>query len=75
MSEIVEATYEGGVLRLDRPLRQFEDQARVQVIVEPAKEPSRPFADWVAILPDEDAAEMARIIEEEFEKVDPREWE
>ena len=75
MAETVEATYEGGVLRLDHPLREFGEQARVQVTVEATKTARHPLADCIGIMPAEDADELTRIIREEFEKVDPRDWE
>jgi hypothetical protein len=35
---------------------------------------AHPLADVIGIMPDEDAEEMLRIVEEEFEEVDAGEW-
>ena len=75
MAETMEAIYENGVLRLSRPLRQVDEHARVTVTVEPAPTKHRPLIDCVGILPNDDAADMLRIIEAEFEQVNLREWE
>jgi predicted DNA-binding antitoxin AbrB/MazE fold protein len=75
MAETVEAVYEKGMLRLDRPLQEVPEHARVKVTVEQARVPRHPLIDCIGILPDEDAAEMSRAIEAEFEQVNAREWE
>ncbi|MBM4086413.1 MAG: DUF104 domain-containing protein [Planctomycetes bacterium] len=75
MVQTIEAVYENGVLRPLSPLQGIEEHRRVKLTVEAEDRPRHPLADCVGILPDEDAEEMLRIIEEEFEKVDPREWQ
>ena len=60
MMRKINAVYEGGVLR---PLESLD--------VEPA---GNALADCIGTLPDEDAAEMRRIVESEFEQVNLREW-
>jgi predicted DNA-binding antitoxin AbrB/MazE fold protein len=67
----LEAVYESGVLRPLRPLN-LPEHTRVRLIVEPA--PEHPLADCIGIMPNEDAEEMRRIIEQEFEQVNPDEW-
>ena len=74
MAETVDAIYEDGVLRLSRPLKGVVEHARVKVPVETPQGVRHPVADCFGILPDEDAAEMRRIIEAEFERVNPSEW-
>lgn len=73
MAETVEAVY--GVLRPDQPLQGIEEHARVRLTVEPAEKVEHPLTGCFGILPDEDAAEMIRIIEREFEQVNSREWQ
>ena len=75
MTETVEAIYEDGVLRLARPLKEITEHSRVKVTVEVQEQPHHPLADCLGILPDEDAAELLRIIENEFEKVNLSEWQ
>jgi uncharacterized protein (DUF433 family) len=35
---------------------------------------AHPLASYVGTLPDEDAEEMLRVIEDEFERIDPDDW-
>lgn len=74
MTRRVEAIFENGVLRPVTPLEGVAECSRVVINLEPCPESGHPFANCFGIMPDEDAAEMKRIIEEEFEQVDPRDW-
>ena len=74
MQETVDAAYENGVLRPLKPLTGIEEHGKVKLIVITDSEPHS-LADCIGILPDEDAREMTRLIEEEFGKVDPGDWE
>lgn len=70
-SQTVEAIYENGVFHLVQPLKGIAEHAKVRVIVEEVCEPPRQLlADCIGILPDEDAAEILSIFEDEFERVD-----
>ena len=75
MAQTVEAIYENGILRPLKPLEGIAEHRRVKVTVEVEEPVRHPLADCVGILPNEDAQQMRRIIEDEFEKVDPREWQ
>lgn len=68
MTQIIEAIYEDGVLRPLQPLKDIEEHSKVKIIIETETQPRHPLADCIGILPDEDAREMRRIIEEEFEE-------
>jgi predicted DNA-binding antitoxin AbrB/MazE fold protein len=70
----IEALYENGVLRPLEPLPGLADLSRVRVTVELSDERAHPLAGYVGTLPDEDAAEMLRVIEDEFERIDPDAW-
>jgi predicted DNA-binding antitoxin AbrB/MazE fold protein len=73
MEKTIEAIYENGVLRPTQPITGLAEHARVRVtVLSPVSTP--PWADCVGIMPDEDAREISRIIDEEFEKVDPNDW-
>ncbi len=75
MREVVEAYYEDGMLRLDHPLSQVRERSRVRVIVESNNPTPSPLSGCIGIMPAEDAEEMKSIIDAEFERVDPREWQ
>jgi predicted DNA-binding antitoxin AbrB/MazE fold protein len=70
MTKTIEAIYEDGLLRPIQPLEGVADRSRVRLTVEVAE----PLADCIGILSDEDAEEMRRIIEAEFERVRPEKW-
>ncbi len=73
MRKTVEAIYEDGVLRPIEPLEGLTERCKVKVTVE-TMEP-HPLSECIGILPDEDAEEMRRIVEQEFERVDLSEWQ
>jgi hypothetical protein len=49
------------------------DRAQVTLTLDTGRT-RRPLDDWVGGLSDQDAAEMRRVIEEEFEQVNPDDW-
>jgi predicted DNA-binding antitoxin AbrB/MazE fold protein len=73
MSRRIKLLYEDGVFKPLEPVDWLENQRNVEALIE---EPQavHPFAGWVGDMPDEDAKEMRRIIEEEFEQIDPDDW-
>ncbi|MCS6831819.1 MAG: antitoxin family protein [Armatimonadota bacterium] len=75
MTQTVDAIYENGVLRPVQPLSGIRERSRVRVTIEVRDSSTHPLADCVGILPDGEAQEMRQIIEEEFEKVNPDEWQ
>jgi predicted DNA-binding antitoxin AbrB/MazE fold protein len=72
MQKTIDAVFENGVFRPTEPFEGLAEHARVRVTIEPPTLP--PWADCVGIMPEEDAREMRRIIDEEFEQVDPNDW-
>ena len=74
MTKTIEAVYEEGILRPLESLNGFAEHERVRVRVETTKQTVHPLAACVGILEDADAREMSQAIEDEFEKVDRREW-
>lgn len=74
MPKSVEAIYEDGVLRLLNPIKGLKKHQRVSITVEKYSKKKHPLEGLCGILPDEDAREMLKTIEEEFEKVDINEW-
>ena len=75
MTQTIDAIYENGVFKPVQPLRGINERARVKITVESTSVEGHPLLECMGILPDEDAEEMRRIIEDEFEKVDLHEWQ
>jgi len=75
MTQTVDAVYEKGVLRPTQPLEGIREHSKVKITVLSAEDRPHPLTDCIGILPDEDAAEMIRIVEQEFERADPSEWQ
>ena len=74
MTRTINAIYEGGVLRPLESLEGIAEHARVKITVEDVESPGGGLAECIGTLPDEDAAEMRRIIESEFEQVNLGDW-
>ena len=74
MMRKINAVYEGGVLRPLESLDGIAEHARVKITVESVEPEGNALANCIGTLPDEDAAEMRRIVESEFEQVNLREW-
>ena len=74
MTRSIEALYEERILRPLEPLEGLADNSRVRLTIELGDDLARPLASYVGTLPDEDAQEMLRIIEEEFERIEPDAW-
>jgi predicted DNA-binding antitoxin AbrB/MazE fold protein len=74
MKKTLEAVYENGVFRpLKRP-EGLAEHRRVTLTVTADEAPSS-LADIAGSVSADDAREMREIIEREFERVDPREWQ
>ncbi len=73
MKKIIHAIYEHGILRPLEPLEEIAEKSEVALEIEYPL-PSHPLKDIFGILPREDADEMRKIIDEEFERVDLNEW-
>ena len=74
MTRTIDAIYEAGVLRPLQCLEGVPEHAHVRVTVEVVDSAGNRLADCIGILPGEDAAEMRRIVESEFEQVNLGEW-
>jgi len=74
MTRTVNAVYEGGVLRPLQILDGIAEHAHVKLTVESVEPACNGLADCIGILPDQDAVEMRRIVETEFEQVNLGEW-
>ena len=74
MSKTIEAVYENGVLRPLSPIKGLKKHQKVSITLGKPLKGKHPLAGLCGILPDKDAAEMLKIVEDEFEKVDVDEW-
>lgn len=73
MTKTIEAVYESGVLKPIGPMEGVAEHQRLRITYEAAPQPN-PLAGWVGGMPDDEAAEVLRVIEDEFGKVDPNDW-
>jgi predicted DNA-binding antitoxin AbrB/MazE fold protein len=71
--QTIDAIYENGTLRPVEPLTGIANNTRVRVAVEHIFK-AHPLSECFGILPDEDAAEMRQIVNDEFERIEPRDW-
>ena len=74
MKETLQAVFENGVFRpLKRP-EGIAEHRQVTLTVTAEEKPSS-LADFSGRMAPDDADEMREIVEREFERVDPREWQ
>ena len=74
MKKTIQAVYENGVFRpLKRP-EGIAERRHVTLTVTAEEKPSS-LADCSGRIAPDDAEEMRQIVEREFERVDPREWQ
>jgi len=52
----------------------LQENERVRLTLQSEQAAGHPFEGWVGTLPDDEAREMIRVIEDEFERVNPDEW-
>jgi len=73
VKKIIHAIYDHGVLRPLDPLDEIAENSEVELSIHyPSTQ--HPMKNVFGILPREDADEMRKIIDEEFEKVNLNEW-
>jgi len=74
MTKTIEAVYENGVFRPLSPVKGLKKHQKISITLQKTTKKKHTLEGLCGILPDEDAAEMLKAIEEEFEKVDMDEW-
>lgn len=74
MTRTINAVYENGVLRPLESLEGVAEHAQVKLTIESVDSAAVGLTDCIGSLPDEDATEIRRIVESEFEQVHPDEW-
>lgn len=74
MTKTVNAIYEHGVFRPLEPIEGIMENTEVEVTVSVKREGSHPILRFAGILSEEDANMMMKMVEDEFERVNPDEW-
>ncbi|MBI3660123.1 antitoxin family protein [Candidatus Acetothermia bacterium] len=74
MNKVIDAVYKKGALHPVKPLKGLKENTRVRVTVESASETSHPLERFAGILSAEEADQMLKIVEEEFERIDSDAW-
>lgn len=74
MTKTIHAIYEHGVLRPLKPIEGLMENTEVEVTFSVEKENANPLLRFAGILSEEEANNMLKIIEEEFETVNADEW-
>ena len=74
MTRTINAVYEGGVFVPLQSLDGIAEHAQVRLTLETVSPPGNGLVDCVGTLPDEDAAQMRRIVEQEFGRVNLNDW-
>ncbi|MCL4295159.1 MAG: antitoxin family protein [Anaerolineae bacterium] len=72
--QTLEAIYENGALRLLTQPEGLAEHSKVKITIEAEEAQSPSLLQFAGILTDEEAADLIRVIEEEFERIDPNEW-
>ena len=74
MTKTIEAVFAQGVFRPLQAVVGLQENERVRLTLQSEQAAGHPFEGWVGTLPDDEAREMIRVIEDEFERVNPDEW-
>lgn len=74
MKETLRAVFENGVFRPLRRPKGLAEHREVTLTVT-VKESSSSLADFGGRISSSDAQEMREVVEREFERVDPRDWQ
>jgi predicted DNA-binding antitoxin AbrB/MazE fold protein len=74
MPKTIEAIYEDGVFRPLNPIKGLKKRQKVSITLGVPLKKKHPLEGLCGILLDDDAAELLKIVKEEFEKVDINEW-
>jgi len=74
MKETLKAVFENGVFHPLRRPKGLAERREVTLTVT-VEEGSSSLADFAGCISPDDAQEMREVIERDFERVDPREWQ
>ena len=71
MTKTIHAIYEHGILRPLEPIEGIRENTEVEVSISVKEKVLSPILRFAGILSEEEANKMLRIVEEEFERVNP----
>lgn len=74
MVKTIHAIYEHGILRPLEPIEDMMENSKVEITVSSEREVLHPLLRFAGILNEDEANEMMKVVEEEFERVNPNEW-
>lgn len=74
MTKTIHAIYEHGILRPLELIEGIGENTEVEVTLAVKQKELSPILRFAGILSEEEANTMLRIVEEEFERVNPDEW-
>ncbi len=74
MTKTIHAIYEHGILRPLEPIEGIRENSEVELTIAVKQKEVSPVRRFAGILSEEEANRMLRIVEEEFERVNPDEW-
>ena len=70
----IRAIYEEGVFRPLDSLKELPDRTTVQLHVETVARDGGRLSDFAGLWTEQEADEVAALVEAEFERIDPRDW-
>ncbi|MBI3815853.1 MAG: antitoxin family protein [Nitrospinae bacterium] len=74
MTKTIHAIYEHGVLRPLNHIEGLEENTELELTISTEKRESHPILRFAGIISNEEADEMMKVIEDEFERINLDEW-
>jgi len=72
--QTIHAIYRNGLLSPIGSIEGIMDNTEVEITISPLKGAVHPLMRFAGILSAEDADSMLKVVEDEFEKVNPNDW-
>ena len=72
--QTIHAIYRNGLLNPIGSIEGIMDDTEVEITISPLKGAVHPLMRFAGILSAEDANSMQKVVEDEFEKVNPNDW-
>jgi hypothetical protein len=72
--QTIHAIYRNGLLNPIGSIEGIMDDTEVEITISPLKGAVHPLLRFAGILSAEDADSMLKVVEDEFEKVNPNDW-
>ncbi|MCK6468446.1 MAG: antitoxin family protein [Candidatus Brocadia sinica] len=74
MTKTIQAVFEHGILRPLEPIEGIRENTEVEITIIFKQKEVSPVLRFAGILSKEEANRMLKVVEEEFERVNPDEW-